>query len=165
MTEPCAAPPLPDEPAAGQLEAERVRSLERGRLERLDLSRHHITERRPCPLVECTLTGTDLSRVRPEDTALDGCTLSYTRLRMTEHIGVRIAGCVLDEVDADEARLADVDRVRAEPVDRRGPHDLGRYAVGRLAGRLVDESPLPAMMAAPAAGAGLGIERVEEPAS
>jgi len=144
-------------------------------VERIDLSQRRIEGLFETRLVGCKLTGTDLAGTAIEDTIFEDCTLGYTNLRMARLERVRFERCVLDEVDAYEARLLDVDfgdsrlvsldidKVRAERVDLRRAGELGLRAVGRLDGWLIGEHQLPAMMYSLAAAAGLGIERFEEP--
>lgn len=180
VSEPYAAPPrvaaegTPFVEPDADTDAARL-DLYRNVVERVDLSQRRIDSLVQSRLVGCKLTGTDLAGAPIEDTVLEDCTLGYTNLRMARLERVRFVRCVLDEVDAYEAHLIDVDfgdsrlvsldvdRVRAERVDLRRARELGLRAVGRLDGWLIGEHQLPAMMYSLAAGAGLGIERFEEP--
>ncbi|MDH3704650.1 MAG: pentapeptide repeat-containing protein [Acidimicrobiia bacterium] len=149
--------------------------LYRSRIERADLSRLRIGSIRECLLVGCKLTGTDLAGAPVADTVFENCMFTYTNLRMARLERVRLEGCVLEEADAYEARLVDVDlgdsrlvsldidRVIGERVDLRRATELGLRAIGRLDGWLIGEHQLPAMIYALAASAGLDIERFEDP--
>ncbi len=142
----------------------------RSTLDQCDLSRATLANIRGSRIVGTKLVGSELSGATLTDVVFEHCSFRYANLRMATLRRVRFDNCVIDDVDAFEASMTDVefpessisefnlDRVSASRVDLRNASSLGLKGIGNMAGMLVAEEQLPSLAYALAAAAGLDIE-------
>lgn len=125
-----------------------VLDVHRSTLDGCDLSAVRIATIRASRLVGCKLNGTDFAGTTTADVVFERCTFRCGDWRMARFKRVSFVDCVLDEVDAFEGLLEDVDfpgsrltgvnvdRLDATSVDLREAIEISLQGVGRLNGCL-----------------------------
>ncbi len=139
-------------------------------VDQCDLSRVTVRSIRGSRFVGAKFVGTEFSGASLTDVVFERCSFRFSNLRMATLRRVRFEDCVIDDVDAFEASMEDVDfagseitgfdvdRLAAKRVDLRYASMVELKGIGNLSGLLVAQHQLPGLALALANAVGLDIE-------
>ncbi len=139
-------------------------------VDQCDLSRVTVRSIRGSRFVGAKLVGTEFSGASLTDVVFERCSFRFCNLRMATLRRVQFEDCVIDDVDAFEASMEDVDfagseitgfdvdRLAAKRVDLRYASVVELKGIGKLSGLLVAQHQLPGLALALANAVGLDIE-------